>query len=61
MRKFQESLQILCNYDWVQIPLAYPQVIHIKCQYKITIHIFPVLSKVLDESKINLQNSLNQN
>ncbi|VDK34813.1 unnamed protein product [Gongylonema pulchrum] len=26
LRKFQNSMQLVCNYDWVQIPLAYPQV-----------------------------------
>uniref|UniRef100_A0A915A913 Bestrophin homolog n=3 Tax=Parascaris TaxID=6254 RepID=A0A915A913_PARUN len=25
IRKFKNCLQILCNYDWVPIPLAYPQ------------------------------------
>ncbi|VDD96240.1 unnamed protein product [Enterobius vermicularis] len=25
IRKFQNNMQTLCNYDWVQIPLPYPQ------------------------------------
>ncbi|VDK64120.1 unnamed protein product [Anisakis simplex] len=26
MKVFRTNLQMLCNYDWVPIPLAYPQV-----------------------------------
>ncbi|VDK45999.1 unnamed protein product [Anisakis simplex] len=26
IRKFRNCLQVLCNYDWVPVPLAYPQV-----------------------------------
>lgn len=29
LRKFQNSMQVLCNYDWVQIPLAYPQFVYL--------------------------------
>ncbi|VDK47326.1 unnamed protein product [Anisakis simplex] len=27
MKNFRQNLQMLCNYDWVPIPLTYPQVI----------------------------------
>ncbi|VDK47253.1 unnamed protein product [Anisakis simplex] len=27
IRAYRDSLQMLCNYDWVEIPLVYPQVV----------------------------------
>jgi len=24
---FREDLQYLCNYDWVPVPMAYPQIV----------------------------------
>ncbi|KAI1711792.1 bestrophin, RFP-TM, chloride channel domain-containing protein [Ditylenchus destructor] len=27
VRTYREKLQLLCNYDWVPVPLAYPQVV----------------------------------
>uniref|UniRef100_A0A0N5AR82 Bestrophin homolog n=1 Tax=Syphacia muris TaxID=451379 RepID=A0A0N5AR82_9BILA len=39
VKKFQTNMQRLCNYDWVQIPLAYPQVSLIR--YKIIFFLLP--------------------
>uniref|UniRef100_F1LC61 Bestrophin homolog n=1 Tax=Ascaris suum TaxID=6253 RepID=F1LC61_ASCSU len=37
MKVFRNNLQMLCNYDWVPIPLVYPQVVMIAVYFYFTV------------------------
>ncbi|VDM39547.1 unnamed protein product [Toxocara canis] len=37
MKVFRNNLQMLCNYDWVPIPLAYPQVVMLAVYFYFTV------------------------
>ncbi|CAK5111975.1 unnamed protein product [Meloidogyne enterolobii] len=47
VKVFKEKLQILCNYDWVPVPLAYPQVVFL------AVRIYFLLCLVSRQYRIN--------
>uniref|UniRef100_A0A8R1HW11 Bestrophin homolog n=1 Tax=Caenorhabditis japonica TaxID=281687 RepID=A0A8R1HW11_CAEJA len=60
IKTFRSNMAILCNFDWVPIPLAYPQVIFVAVRFYFFMclftrqHLEPIEKKVGEQSKLSV-------